>query len=227
MSQDREFERWLDDELRCVVGLAQGPSPRAAQAAYRALGRRALVTVPGRLVAAMAAAALSVIAGGALAAIAYTGSPNPATWGDAVVRAVSGCKEELNAEGHRVQVPETCGGGRRWTDDPPATPSMRSLPSPHATPEGPVSVHDTGDDPQETATVGGGQKEDASRPPDASQDPSQGQDEGQRQDQDQDWGGGGAHKSGGGSTPPGEQADPAPTRRPHDPSARGRTPPRT
>lgn len=99
---DGEFERWLEQELRRTVGSAQGPSPRAAQAAYGAASRSGgkalaiksgfLAAVTGKGAAGLAVAALAVGGGGAAAAA--TGSTNPSDWGQHVVQVVESCKDQ-------------------------------------------------------------------------------------------------------------------------------------
>lgn len=86
-----DFEGWLERELGRVLGAERAPRPRAAQAAYRARAgvRRGI----GKLGAAALMATLAVAAGAGGAALA-TGSPNPVTWGEQVVRAVSTCADQ-------------------------------------------------------------------------------------------------------------------------------------
>jgi len=100
---DVEFERLLERELQRTLGAAQGPSPRAAQAAYwiasRTRGGASLTIRPGVLGSLMSkgavglvAAALAVGGGGAVIAAAATGSANPMNWGQQVREAVEACK---------------------------------------------------------------------------------------------------------------------------------------
>jgi len=90
---DEEFERWLEHELRRTVGAVLGPSPRAAQSAYRAAaGRgvrwakdtRLLASGTGKAAAGIVVAALAVGVG-MKAATAGTGSTDPIFWGAGVI----------------------------------------------------------------------------------------------------------------------------------------------
>src|SRR5579875_1811594 len=100
-----DFEGWLERELRRTLGPVRGPSPRASQAAFRAVSRGRggtlmaiksgiLASVTGKAAAGIAALAVAT-GGGAVAAVAATGSANPAAWGQAVVQAVQGCKQQV------------------------------------------------------------------------------------------------------------------------------------
>lgn len=208
MSEERRFESWLGGELRRVVAGVQAPSPRATQAAYRSVRGASVVSVPGRLVAGVAVAVLAVIAGGALAATAYTGTANPAAWGPAVVRAVSGCKDDTSSDGHRARVPEVCGAGRQRPEDRPAQPPTRLMQTPPPTPTGPVSAHD---DPSWDGSVMQEPKPAGGHPSDEDS-----------QDQSGDSGNGAGHKNGTGGTPQGDQGDTPPARKPHDPRTRAK-----
>src|SRR5437016_2060331 len=93
-----EFESWLEADLQRALRPVRGPSPLAAQAAYRRSRRRGrslvittggvLAALTGKGAAAIVAAAMAVAGGGVVAAAAATGSANPATWAQAVVQAV-------------------------------------------------------------------------------------------------------------------------------------------
>ena len=144
LEDDPQFERWLDRELRSVARSVHGPCPRAEQAAYRAQGRRTLVSAQGRLVAGVAIAILAIIAGGVLAVAAYTGSPNPAEWAPAVVRVVSGCWD-VTAEGRRVRDTD-CDRSSESPTPVAASPTATA----RAKPAGPVSIHDTEGEPGDT-----------------------------------------------------------------------------
>ena len=93
MDTDEEFERWLELELQRAMRPVRGPSPRAAQSAYRAAaGRgvrwanntRIVASGIGKAAAGLVVATLAV-GGGMKAATAGTGSTNPMFWGAGVV----------------------------------------------------------------------------------------------------------------------------------------------
>jgi len=93
MGTDEEFERWLEHELQRTVGPVRGPSPRAAQSAYRAAAgpgvrrpnkARGVASGTGKAAVGIAVAALAV-GGGMKAATAGTGSANPMFWGAGVI----------------------------------------------------------------------------------------------------------------------------------------------
>ena len=90
---DEEFERWLEQELQRAVQPLRGPSPRAAQAAYRAAASRGMgwanstrivASGTGKAAAGLVVATLA-LGGGMKAATAGTGSTNPMFWGAGVV----------------------------------------------------------------------------------------------------------------------------------------------
>jgi hypothetical protein len=151
VEDDPQFERWLDRELGSAVRSVRGPCPRAEQAAYRASGRRGVVSAPGRLAAGVALAIVAIIAGGVLAVAAYTGSPNPAEWAPVVVRVVSGCGWDIAPDGRHVRDLDNCVDGRERNSESPAPSPASPAPPPRATPAGPVSLHETEGDPSETA----------------------------------------------------------------------------
>jgi len=101
---DGDFERRLERELRLHVASAQGPSPQAAQPAYRAASRRggqSLTTsgILGKGAAGVVAAVLAV--GGASAvAMAATGSRNPGELAQSVAQIVEGCKDTVRTDDH-------------------------------------------------------------------------------------------------------------------------------
>ena len=101
---DGDFEGRLERELRLHVASAQGPSPRAAQPAYRAASRRggqSLTTlgILGKGAAGLVAAVLAV--GGASAvAMAATGSHNPGELAQSVAQIVEGCKDTVRTGDH-------------------------------------------------------------------------------------------------------------------------------
>lgn len=72
----------MEQELRRRLRGLRGPNPAVSQSAYHAFaagGNR--MSLKYRALAGAAAAALAVI-GGAVAATAATGSPDPALWGE-------------------------------------------------------------------------------------------------------------------------------------------------
>ncbi len=102
---DGEFERWLERELRRTVGSVRGPSPRAAQAAYRAASRsggKSLTMRSGIFGkgAAGLAAVLLTVGGGSAVAMAATGSANPMELGHRVADIVQGCKAQIRTDIH-------------------------------------------------------------------------------------------------------------------------------
>lgn len=99
---DGDFERRLERELRLYVASAQGPSPRAAQPAYRAASRRggkSLTTtgILGKGAAGLVAAVLTV-GGGSAVAVAATGSHNPGELVQSVAQIVEGCKDKVRTD---------------------------------------------------------------------------------------------------------------------------------
>ena len=94
------LERLLEQELQKAAGKLQGPHPLAGQSAYHAVfaaGGIALSPFSSILAfvttkTAVAAAAATIVVGGAAVGTVATGSPNPTAWGQAVVAAVQGCK---------------------------------------------------------------------------------------------------------------------------------------
>src|SRR5437899_439543 len=132
-----DFEPWLEQELRQAVGSVRGASPRAGQAAYRAAaparrGPLAAVGVKGAVVIAAAALAVGL---GASGATAMTGSPNPLSWGQRVVQAVSSCRDQAarDAEpGADAGVPDMgrCVSVFAGQHDGPADPSPASVTAP-------------------------------------------------------------------------------------------------
>ena len=99
-----DFEEWLDRQLQQVLGSERGPRPRPAQARYGAAshpGGSKLVMIKSSLLAALGTkaavggVAVALAAGTAAAATASTGSVSPVSWGQHVVQAVQGCKQEV------------------------------------------------------------------------------------------------------------------------------------
>ena len=95
-----DLERLLEQALQQAAGKLQGPSPLAGQSAYHAAlaaGGLALSPISSILAfvttkTAIAAAAATIVVGGAAVGTVATGSANPTAWGQAVVTAVQGCK---------------------------------------------------------------------------------------------------------------------------------------
>jgi hypothetical protein len=95
-----DLDRLLSQELQQAAGKLQGPSPFAGQSAYHAAfaaGGLALSPISSILAfvttkTAIAAAAATIVVGGAAVGTVATGSTNPTDWGQAVVAAVQGCK---------------------------------------------------------------------------------------------------------------------------------------
>lgn len=107
MGSGEDFDRWLERELRGVVGQLRGTRPRAHEATYFAalaaggqmtLSARLIATLTSRAAALAAAAALSVGGGAYALAAAATGDPNPLNWGQQVKQVVQQCKEEVRSE---------------------------------------------------------------------------------------------------------------------------------
>ncbi len=99
-----DFEQWLERELQLHAASAQGPSPRAAQPAYRAASRRggkSLTTsgILGKGAAGLVAAVLTV-GGGSAVAMAATGSHNPGELAQSVAQIVEGCKDTVRTDDH-------------------------------------------------------------------------------------------------------------------------------
>ena len=85
----QRVEGWLDAELGRLLGSVRGPSPRAAQAGYRARRRRrSPAPAPAAGWAALVAAAAVLAAAGGGAVTGAIRAPNPIGWGQEVVRAV-------------------------------------------------------------------------------------------------------------------------------------------
>ena len=93
------FDQLLQQELQRAAGNLEGPTPSAGQSVYHAVftsgGTMSVFSSIAAAVttkAAVAATAATLVVGGAAAGTIATGSPNPVTWGSAVVQAVQGCK---------------------------------------------------------------------------------------------------------------------------------------
>ncbi len=150
--RDGDFERWLDGELKRTVPV-RGPSPRAAQAAYRRLPSGAvpglLRSITARGLAVLAAAALT-IGGGAVVATAATGTANPASWGQMVVEVVRGCGEAggdprcaVPGGGQRPATRATIPAGGRGHERPTPTMATTGTPAPGAAHPSPGATHPT------------------------------------------------------------------------------------
>lgn len=106
---DRDFELWLERELRLNAASAQQRRPRVTQPAYRAASRSGgkslatrsgiLAAVTRRGAAGLVVAALAVGGGGVVAAAA-TGSVNPGGLGQRVAQIVEACKDQIRGEDH-------------------------------------------------------------------------------------------------------------------------------
>jgi hypothetical protein len=102
-----EFERWLERELRRTVATEGAPSPLAAQAAYRdgspRGGKLSVIRagIAGKAVAGLAAAALTVGAGSAVA-MATTGSHSPVELVQNIAGLVAGCNDQEGDAGMRA-----------------------------------------------------------------------------------------------------------------------------
>jgi hypothetical protein len=102
---DGDFERWLERELRRTLGSVRGPSPRTAQAAYRAASRSGgkSLTIRSGIFGKGAAGLLAVmlaVGGGSAVAMAATGSANPMELGQRVADIVQGCKDQIRTDDH-------------------------------------------------------------------------------------------------------------------------------
>ena len=106
---DRDFELWLERELRLNAAAAQQRRPHVTQPAYRAVSRSGgkslatrsgiLAAVTRRGAAGLVVAALAVGGGGVVAAAA-TGSVNPGGLGQRVAQIVEACKDQIRGEDH-------------------------------------------------------------------------------------------------------------------------------
>ena len=106
---DRDFELWLERELRLNAASAQQRRPRVTQPAYRGASRSGgkllatksgiLAAVTRRGAAGLVVAALAVGGGGVVAAAA-TGSVNPGGLGQRVAQIVEACKDQIRGEDH-------------------------------------------------------------------------------------------------------------------------------
>jgi hypothetical protein len=106
-----DLDELLERELRRQVAELRVPSPRADQAAYRAVvangGKRmpllsSLTAAASSKAAVGLATAALVIGGGSVAAATATGSANPSDWGKIVTEAVASCKAKLGDDQHGI-----------------------------------------------------------------------------------------------------------------------------
>jgi hypothetical protein len=161
-----DLDDLLERELRRDVAGLRIPSPRADQAAYRAVaatgGKRmpllsSLTAAASSKAAVGLATAALVIGGGSVAATAATGSANPASWGKTVTDAVSSCKSTLGADqhgiGHCVSAVASQKGQQERTEHaasaarqnhPASTPSAHPTGAPTTHPTGAPTAHPTG-----------------------------------------------------------------------------------
>jgi hypothetical protein len=129
-----EFERWLDSELGAALarelGSAAPPPPFLHRLGGRPLGRRGVAGLGVRGAAAVFAVVLAVAGGGAALA---TGSPNPVSWGQQMVQAVSSCADHSGGEatvGVRANAGRCLGAPARPVPVPDAAPAPPAAQSP-------------------------------------------------------------------------------------------------
>lgn len=141
---DGDLERRLEHELARTARRLRGPSPSPSQSAYHRFaqvrGRRSLLSVAANVSTRAAASLVAVCllgAGGAVAATAATGSPNPVDWGHTVTRAVTGGASGEGPVGHTSSVAPSPAAtttrepGARSTGTP-ATPAPQTGASAHS-----------------------------------------------------------------------------------------------
>jgi len=104
-----DFDNLIEHELERSVGRLQGPSPAPAQSAYHAAatggsmsGFSSFTDAASVKVGVALATAALMVAGGAVAASAATGSADPGVWGKTVTAAVSSCKDKLADGQHGI-----------------------------------------------------------------------------------------------------------------------------
>jgi hypothetical protein len=156
-----DLDDLLERELRRYAGGLRGRSPRADQAAYRAVaatgGKRmpllsSLTAAASSKAAVGLATAALVIGGGSVAAAAATGSANPSDWGKTVTEAVASCKAKLGADQHGIGrcVSSTASqNGQEQSEQASAArqnhpPGAHSTGAPAAHPTGAPTAHPTG-----------------------------------------------------------------------------------
>jgi hypothetical protein len=161
-----DLDELLERELRRHVAGLRVPSPRADQAAYRAVaatgGKRmpllsSLTAAASSKAAVGLATAALVIGGGSVAAAAATGSANPSTWGKTVTDAVASCKAKLGDDQHGIGACVSDVASRKGQEErsehaasaarqnhPVGTPSAHPTGAATAHPTGAPSVHPTG-----------------------------------------------------------------------------------
>jgi hypothetical protein len=120
-----DFERWLEAELHRALASAQGPRPRAADAAYRQVrGSRRRVAAMGIVAVAVIAFA---VAGEGVAAMA-TGMPNPVDWSQRMVQVVHDCQDRADVGSCVGMLARHRGGAP--TGEPGAPPPSSAEPAP-------------------------------------------------------------------------------------------------
>jgi hypothetical protein len=161
-----DLDELLERELRRHVAGLRVPSPRADQAAYRAVAAHGGKRMP--LLSSLTAAASSkaavglataalVVGGGSVAAAAATGSANPSDWGKAVTQAVASCKANLGEDQHGIgrcvsataklkgQAERSEHAASAARQNPPAgSPNTHPTGAPTAHPTGAPTAHPTG-----------------------------------------------------------------------------------
>jgi uncharacterized membrane protein YgcG len=165
----RDFDEWLERELRQKASGEAAPNPLPSQARYhavslrgRALGRLSFVIaalVSTNAATALAMSAVVVVAAGAATEAVITGSANPVDWGHQVVQQVEKCKDALAPGGHSVG---DCASsfasrhGQQESTTHKASDARQNAPASPAShpPGGPPSSHPGGGPP--TSHPGGG-----------------------------------------------------------------------
>jgi len=159
-----DLDELLERELRRHAAGLRVRSPRADQAAYRAVvatgGKRmpflsSLTAAASSKAAVGLATAALVVGGGSVAAAAATGSANPSDWGKTVTNAVASCKAKLGDDQHGIgrcvsQVASQKGQAERSEaasaarQQHPTPPSQHPTGAPTAHPTGAPTEHPTG-----------------------------------------------------------------------------------
>jgi hypothetical protein len=160
-----DLDELLERELRRHVAGLRAPSPRADQAAYRAVattgGKRmpllsSLTAFASSKAAVGLATAALVVGGGSVAAAAATGSANPSDWGKTVTAAVASCKAKLGADQHGIGRCVSAVASQKGQEErseqasaarqnhPPSTPSAHPTGPPTTHPTGAPTAHPTG-----------------------------------------------------------------------------------
>jgi hypothetical protein len=176
-----DLDELLERELRRRVAGLRVPSPRADQAAYRAVAATGGKRMPilstlaagasSKAAIGLATAAL-VVGGGSAAAAAATGSANPSDWGKTVTAAVASCKASLGADQHGIGRCVSAKASQKGQEEssehaastarqnhPTGAPTAHPTGAPTAHPTGAPTAHPTGrpsDVPTPRATPTGG-----------------------------------------------------------------------